>query len=193
MFTPFIRRSVSFLLILAGFAGVLAAKEYQVVDHTIRWTGSTPVKFHTGLLSPKSSTVRINDAGKVELLEVVLDMDSINVTDMSEGRMRNKLTGHLKNDDFFNVSAFPTANFKMDRHEDGQLKGMLEIRGVKMDFAIPVEVKGDAMNGWSLAGSFTFDRQEFDVNYQSGGLLSIAKDKLLDDEIKVEIALKVGP
>ena len=193
MLTPFIRRSVSFLLILAGFAGALAAKEYEVVDQTIRWTGSTPVKFHTGLLTPKSSAISIKEDGSVEHLEVILDMDSINVTDMGEGRMRNKLTGHLKNEDFFHVSAHPTAKFTMDRHEAGVLKGMLEIRGVRMDFGIPVEIKGDAMKGWSLVGSFTFDRQEFDVNYQAGGLLGAAKDKLISDDIKVDVSLQVAP
>ncbi len=193
MLTPIIRRSISFILLLAGLTGAVVAKDYQVTDQTIRWTGSTPVKFHTGLLTPKSSTISINEDGSVEHLEVILDMDSINVTDMGEGRMRNKLTGHLKNEDFFHVSAHPTAKFTMNRHEAGVLRGMLEIRGVRMDFGIPVEIKGDAMKGWSLVGSFTFDRQEFDVNYQAGGLLGAAKDKLISDDIKVDVSLQVAP
>lgn len=188
-----IRRSVSFIFLIAGFVGSLAAGDYQLSDHTIRWTGSTPVKYHTGLLSPKSSAIKINDEGKVELLEVVLDMDSIDVTDMGEGRGRNRLTGHLKNADFFDVPTHPTARFIMNRHEGGQLKGKIEIRGVRKDFAIPVKVTGDAAKGWALAGEFTFNRYEFGVSHQEGQLLSLAKDKLIDEEIKVEVALKVIP
>lgn len=191
--SSFLKRSVFGLLLFVGLAGAVMAKEYKITDHTIRWTGSTPVKFHTGLLTPESSKISITADGSVEHLEIVLDMDSINVTDMSEGRMRNKLTGHLKNEDFFHVSAHPTAKFTMDRHEAGMLKGLLEIRGVRMDFGIPVEIKGDAMKGWTLVGSFTFDRQEFDVNYQAGGLLGAAKDKLIADDIKVDVSLQVEP
>ncbi len=147
MFTPILRRSLFIVLLIASFVGSIAAKEYKLVDHTIRWTGSTPVKYHTGLLSPKSSSIKINDEGRVELLDVVLDMDSIDVTDMGEGRRRNKLTGHLKNDDFFAVNAHPTARFTMDRHDGGMLKGEIEIRGNRKAFSIPVEVKGSASKG----------------------------------------------
>ena len=191
--SSFLKRSVTVLAIFVGLAGATMAKEYKITDQTIRWTGSTPVKFHTGLLTPKSSAIKISEEGKIEHLEVILDMDSINVTDMNEGRMRTKLTGHLKNEDFFHVGAHPTAKFTMDRHEAGMLKGLLEIRGVRMDFSIPVEMKGDAMKGWTLVGSFVFDRQEFDINYQSGGLLSVAKVKLIDDDIKVDVSLQVAP
>ncbi|MDB4385316.1 YceI family protein [Opitutaceae bacterium] len=188
-----LRRTVLVVFLVLGFVGSLAAGDYQLSDHTIRWTGSTPVKNHTGLLSPKSSAIRIDGEGKVELLEVVLDMDSIDVTDMGEGRGRNRLTGHLKNADFFDVPTHPTARFTMNRHEGGQLKGEIEIRGVLKDFAIPVKVTGDAVKGWALTGEFTFNRYEFGVSHQEGKLLSIAKDKLVDEEIKIEVALQVTP
>ncbi|GAB5560530.1 MAG: YceI family protein [Synoicihabitans sp.] len=187
------RAFASLVFFTFGAVGALSAKDYRLVDHTIQWTGSTPVKYHTGLLSPQSSSIKISDAGVVEHLEVVLDMNSINVTDMDEGRMRDRLTGHLKNEDFFDVSSHPTARFTMKRHEAGHLKGELEIRGNRMDFSIPVKVSGDAVKGWDLTGKFSFDRHEFDVSYQADNLLSIAKDKLVDREIVVDVALKVSP
>ena len=150
-----------------------------------------PAKTHSGLLTPKSSTIQISDTGKIESLEVVLDMDSIEVTDLEPGKMRNKLMKHLRSEDFFFVKDFPTARFTMDAHANGTLTGTIEIRGVSNPITIPVTVSGNPRRGWSLPGTFAFDRPDFDVDYQNGGF-GAAKDKLIRDRVQVEVALKTG-
>ena len=73
----------------------LSAANFELLEHRIEWKGSTPIKSHEGLLSPKSFEVTIGADGTIDSLSVVIDMDSIDVTDIS-GNKRDKLMGHLR-------------------------------------------------------------------------------------------------
>jgi len=177
------------------FTVTLQAKDYQMTDHTIRWTGSMPAKTHEGLLPLKSFHADITDEGKVTALTAVVDMTKINVTDL-EGGKRDKLTGHLKSDDFFHVEEYPTAIFILSEHKDGKLHGTLTIRGVSKRVALPVKVSGHPDRGWILAGDFDYNRIDFGVDYQNSGFLGFvnaAKSKLIDDMIDVNVSVKVEP
>lgn len=176
-------------LLLAG--GPLFAGEYQLESHRIAWSGSMPAKTHSGLLTPQSLEVSITDDGQIDSLEVILDMSSINVTDL-EGKSRTKLTNHLLSEDFFFVDKYPTASFSLEQFEQGQLHGTITIRGISKHIVVPVSVKGHPDRGWILSGTFTFNRQDFDVNYQNSGFFGVAKDKLIRDEVELDIELKVA-
>lgn len=171
--------------------GPLMGADYQLEKHRIQWSGSMPAKTHTGLLTPKDFDVAITDDGKIESLKVVLDMNSIDVTDL-EGKSRGKLIKHLSSEDFFFVEKHPTATFSLQQYQDGQLHGSVTIRGVSKHIAIPVTVKSHGDGGWILSGAFTFNRQDFDVNYQNGGLFGVAKDKLIRDAVELDIELVVA-
>jgi polyisoprenoid-binding protein YceI len=191
----------TYLKALAAFAALaltassLVAKDYEMTSHTIHWTGSMPAKTHEGLLPLKSFDADITDEGKVTALKAVVDMTKINVTDL-EGGKRDKLTGHLKSDDFFHVEEYPTAIFILSEHKDGKLHGTLTIRGVSKKIALPVKVSGHSDRGWILAGNFDYNRIDFGVDYQNSGFLGFvnaAKSKLIDDMIDVNVTVKVEP
>ncbi|MFP4283163.1 MAG: YceI family protein [Opitutales bacterium] len=182
-------RRLALALLLLG--APLTAADYRLEEHTIRWTGSMPAKTHTGLLTPQSFAASIADDGTIESLEVVLDMKSIDVTDL-EGKQRDKLARHLRSEDFFHVEEYPTASFSLRRHADGHLEGSITIRGVTQPIEIPVSVTPNGETGWTLAGAFSFDRQEFNVNHQNGGFFSAAKDKIIRDLVDLEIELVVA-
>ncbi len=176
--------------IILTASSYLSAGDLNIVDHTIRWTGETPVKYHTGLLSPKAFSASIAGDGTIESLSVVLDMNSIDVTDL-EGRSRDRLTSHLKSEDFFLVSEYPEASFVMQAYKNGKMHGTITIRGIAQQIAIPVKVSGSPASGWNLSGKFAFNRQNFNVNYANSGIIGLAKDKIIDDEIQLEIELLV--
>lgn len=171
-----------------GLGVVAEGGDYAIERHRIAWSGSMPAKTHEGLISPQSYEIAISDKGEVEKLEVVLDMRSIDVTDL-EGKGRAKLTKHLMSEDFFYVERYPTAWFRLERYADGQLHGQIEIRGIRKGIVIPVEVEGSPEEGFRLTGRFSFNRQDFEVNYQNSGLFGVAKDKLIRDEVKLDIEL----
>lgn len=188
-------KSILFIAALGLSFSALQAKDYQMTDHTIRWTGSMPAKTHEGLLPLKSFEADISDQGQIASLKAVVDMTKINVTDL-EGKKRDKLTGHLESDDFFHVEEFPTATFVLDEHKGNKLHGTLTIRGVSQKVVLPVRVSGNPENGWILAGNFDYDRNDFGVDYQNSGLLGFmkaAKSKLIKDMIDVRVSVRLEP
>lgn len=181
------------LFALASLVQIVVAKDYELTEHNVKWTGSMPAKTHEGLLTPEKFDISISDSGVIESLDVLLDMNSLNVTDMEEGRMRKKLTKHLLSDDFLDAKKFPNSGFNLVRHESGKLIGKITIRGIEKAINLPVKVTGDAANGWILEGSFKFNRQDFGVSYQNKGFLGTAKDKLIKDDVAMDIRLVIAP
>lgn len=188
---PLRRRILLTAAVLTLAAPMASAGQYELEKHRIAWSGSMPAATHTGLVSPESFDVAIGEDGAIESLDVVLDMNSIDVTDL-EGSKREKLMKHLRSEDFFYVEKYPTARFRMDEFRDGELYGTITIRGISRDFSIPVDVRGHPDRGYILKGAFTFDRQNFDVNYQNSGFFGVAKDKIIRDEVEVDIELMVA-
>lgn len=184
--------SVAALLMASA---TLSAKDYKLAEYEIRWTGSMPAVTHEGLLSLASFEADISDAGKVESLKAVVDMNSINVTDL-KGDDKEKLTGHLKSDDFFLVEEYPVATFDLKEHKDNQLHGTITIRGVSKEVSLPVRVSGDPERGWMLVGNFDYNRKDFGVDYQNTGFLGLfdaAKSKIIRDAIDVSVSLTLVP
>jgi len=85
----------------------------------VMWTGSKPTGEHTGTIDVTEGKLTAA-AGLVTGGEFTLDMNTINVTDLS-GDQKAGLEGHLKGsndknrDDFFNVAAHPTAKFAITK------------------------------------------------------------------------------
>jgi len=169
------------------------AADYTLKEHTIKWTGSMPAQTHHGLLTPQQTTISINDQGVIEKLHIILDMQSIDVTDLKEGKMRDKLMKHLRSDDFFAVEDFPTAEFQLSQHEGDNVSGSLTIRGITKPVGFPVTVTHGSDGTWELSGVLEFIRQDFNVKYQNKGFFSTAKEKLIRDEVQVEVNLLVTP
>lgn len=190
-----VRRLLGGLLASVALAGSAFAGGYVVRDAEIRWTGSMPIKAHTGLISLKELEAEIDKDGTIRSLEAVVDMTSINVTDL-EGKDRAKLTGHLKSEDFFHVEAHPTSRFVLREHKDGLLHGTLTIRGAAKEVSLPVTITGDPIAGWTLTGDFAFNRMDHGVDYQNKGILGFinaAKSKLIDEMIDVSATVILAP
>ena len=82
------------------FNSAALAAEIDVAQSTIQWKGSKITgSNHYGLISPKSSELTVND-GKVVSGSVVLDMNSLTVSDI-EGEKAQKFLRHMMNEDFF--------------------------------------------------------------------------------------------
>jgi polyisoprenoid-binding protein YceI len=178
------------LFVLSAAAVSLQAADYTITDHQIAWSGSMPAATHTGTLEPRSAILEIDEAGMIEVLEVEIDMTKINVTDL-KGNMRDKLTQHLESADFFDVENHPMATFKLNKHEGDTLAGTIRIRGVEQPIEIPVSLEATD-EGYDLSGDFEFNRHDFNVKYQNKGFFGTAKDKLIRDEIKLQIKLQVS-
>ncbi|AHM58958.1 ycei family protein [Flammeovirgaceae bacterium 311] len=75
----------------------------------VAWIGLKPGGRHYGTFGIQDGALEIQN-GEVAGGNLVIDLNDIDVKDL-EGEYRDKLTGHLKSPDFFDVANSPTGNF----------------------------------------------------------------------------------
>lgn len=118
-------------------------------------------------------------------IEVTVDAASVHTGD-------EQRDGHLKAADFFEVEKFPALSFKGTSfrkvdEEDYELKGILEIKGVKKEVVLNVEFGGINKDPWgnekvgfSVEGKI--NRKDFGLTWnaalETGGVL-------VSDEVKI--------
>ena len=77
----------------------------------VGWIGLKPGGRHYGTFGIQDGELKIQD-GQVAGGTLILDLNDIDVKDL-QGEYRDKLTGHLKSGDFFDVSKYPTGKFEI--------------------------------------------------------------------------------
>lgn len=174
-------------------APVTAAQEtlkynIETSASSIDWSGSitTGTYGHTGTINITEGNLTTTD-GKVTEGSFTVDVNSILTTDdsYSEGHEKEKLVGHLKSADFFHTEEFPTATFVIKGQTEAGVVGDLTIRGKSHEETVTDVVTTTAENGdLTITGNLTFDRQKYDVAYES-----TMKDMVISDDIKLTITL----
>ncbi|MCZ2338205.1 MAG: YceI family protein, partial [Chitinophagales bacterium] len=109
--------SICFLLIGGiGFAstGEPTVKSANTKTSSIVWKGYKLMKTHQGTLKLKSGSLKF-DGERLVGGEFVVDMKSLENTDLSSGSGKEKLEGHLKSEDFFAVEKYPTASIRLTK------------------------------------------------------------------------------
>lgn len=110
--------------------------------------------------------------GKPELKSIAVEIDTTSIFSDDP-----KLTGHLKNKDFFEVEKYPTASFATTEIKPGGEKGAthtlvgnLTLHGVTKSITIPVvaKVEPDAL---SLTSEFALDKDQFGMTFSGGGVI----------------------
>ena len=172
------------------------------------WTGG--LKFgatnHSGNLKMKSGNLTLEN-NKISG-EVVIDMLSLSNIDLSEGP-GERLVGHLRSPDFFNVERFPTAKLSIQESRiveklgDGSYKmiinGLITIKGQTNPVSFEAKVNLDAEIK-TAEGKLIFNRNDFNIQYRSEIHLDnpktfwnklqttrdTAKDKVIRDLIEID-------
>lgn len=100
------------------------AMQYEVdtAASQINWFGFKPAGQHTGIFSVEQGSLAVED-DQVVGGSFVFDLDKVNIQDL-QGEDRQKLTGHLKSEDFFYTEKYPTAKFvitNVEKYNGGAL------------------------------------------------------------------------
>ncbi len=160
-----------------------AAEVYALAaDSTIGFVGAKVTGSHDGGFKTFEGTVSMTDGTpEGSSVEVTIDMNSM----WSDAE---KLTGHLKSPDFFNVEAFPTASFKSTEittsTEGGYtLTGNLDLHGVTKQISFPANIEiGE--HGFSATAEFSINRMDFEIKYPG------KPDDLIRDEVLIKLDLR---
>lgn len=157
---------------------------------TVEWTGKKVTGQHNGTVDITSGTLVV-DGGQLVGGQFVIDLNTINNLDM-EGEYKEKLEGHLKSDDFFDVANHPEASFEITAvtasSEAGVsvVSGNLTIRGVTKNITFDAHVADLSDTSANVKADFNIAREDWGVSYTGQA------DDLISKEINFKINLVAG-
>ena len=163
----------------------------------INWHGSKVTGAHEGVVGVKSGSLKLSGN---ELVggEVVVDMTSLKSTDMTDAKKAEKLDGHLKSDDFFQVGKYPTAVLKITKVTPVKgitagspthiLAGDLTIldKTNKVEFPATLTAGTDRFTG---TAELKLDRTKWDIKYGSASFFKSLGDKAIHNEFTLKVSL----
>ncbi|MDO5969684.1 YceI family protein [Flavivirga aquimarina] len=155
-------------------------KEIKTDKSKVIWKGYKVTGSHEGTIAIQSGFLNF-DADKLSGGEFVIDMASINTTDL-KGIGKSKLDKHLKSDDFFDVATYPTAklvftNVEATGKNAYTVTGDLTIKGKTNATTFVVSIYGNKANV-----TLKIDRTKYGIEYKSSSFFDNLKNKAIYDE-----------
>lgn len=132
----------------------------------IDWIGSKAGDFHTGSFSVKSGQVQV-DNGKLTGGSFVIDLANLKVTDAAGDR----LAGHLKSADFFDVAKFGEATYTISSvnytsDTNCEINGNLSLKGASLPVKFTANIRSASEKGFFGQAYFSVDRTTFGILYK---------------------------
>jgi len=168
-------------------AGAAARGPGYAFDGTgskIGFVGAKITGKHEGGFGTFKGSVNLVD-NDPEKSSVTVDIETSSLTSDQE-----KLTGHLKSPEFFDVAKFPKATFASTAIKKGgeggathTITGNLTLHGVSKSISFPakVQVAGDSV---SVDADFAINRKDFGLVYPG------KPDDLIKDDVLIKLAIK---
>lgn len=186
----------------AEVASASVGNQKLVVDtlkSTIGWKGFKPGGSHHGVLALKSGELTLQGT-ELKTGSFVIDMNKIICQDLTDKAMNDKLVGHLKSADFFDVATYPLATFtitKTEKLKEGANKfrvhGNLQLKKVTKNIVFDMTVSKDKDSFVAKTVTFTIDRTQWGVNYGSKNIFKNLKDSFINDDMEITITIVASP
>lgn len=178
------------------------AVSYEIDNEssTVSWSGKKVYsdEGHNGTIGIQSGSVSVIN-GELVGGELVIDMNTISVSDIGEEEGSAKLIAHLAGtaegqaNDFFNVTEFPTAKYVITAVMADTIIGDLTVRGTTLPYKFPATVTVDEEET-SVSGTLVFDRSKFGVDFGTekamgpwDKLVGKAKGYAIQNEITIDL------
>ncbi len=171
---------------------------YNLNKGTLTWTGAKLAgSSHTGTISVVLGDLKAK-GDNILSGQFVVDMNSITNTDLEAGKGKEKLEGHLKSADFFDVAAHPRATFLItgSKPATGEadathtITGNLTMKGISKSISIPVNVAVVENKLTVVSPAFVIDRTQWGIQYGSKSIAGLAKDKIINNDIALVLNLE---
>jgi polyisoprenoid-binding protein YceI len=181
---------------LIGLSESPAPAKVNISESSVTWHASKVTGSHFGKV-PISSANMDYANGKITGGTFEMDMANLTVEDITDAGSNQKLTGHLKSDDFFSVTKFSKSHLKIKNVKSTggnnyEITGDLTIKGITKPVTFPATVV--ASNGKiTTTAEIKFDRTHYDIKYRSGSYFEDLADKLIYDEVKLDVKLVATP
>lgn len=134
----------------------------------IDWVAAKKSDFHTGIFSLKNGAVTVED-GKLKGGKFVIDLANLKVTDAGGDR----LAGHLKSPDFFDVAKFTDATYEITsvNYTDANtadVNGNLTIKGLTVPVKLKAQIRNLDDKGFFAQAFLSLDKTLLGINYGAG-------------------------
>lgn len=157
----------------------------------VGWIGRKPRVFgyeDTGTLKLSGGSIVVAD-GHIVSGDFTIDMATLTTDSTSNTRTpADRLTEHLKSDDFFAVETYPTVTFKIRNVINGVVSGDLTVKGITKTISFPATISADG-DTLSAKAAITLNRAQWDIRYGSGSFFENLGDNLIADEVSITLDL----
>ncbi|MBS2014497.1 MAG: YceI family protein [Deltaproteobacteria bacterium] len=150
----------------------------------VSWVGSKVTGKHDGGFGTFKGTIDVSD-GAPEKSKVDVEIDATSISSDQE-----KLTGHLKSPDFFDVAKHPKATFSSTKIDKGgangathTVTGNLTIKGISKSITFPATLKVDGAQA-SVDAEFAINRRDFSLNYAG------MPNDLIRDDVVIKLTIR---
>lgn len=180
------------LILINNIAFASTVYEVDLNKSTLNWSATKVGGGHHGVIIPKNGAITLvkNDLSTGRLS---VDMSSITCLDIKDQKLNDKLINELKSDLFFNVKKYPVASLKIKEFIFSKGEGYkaiadLKIRGINNSVILDLDIERQK-DIIKIKSKLEFDRTKFNIYTESTGLMSFFGNKIVDDNVKVEVDL----
>jgi len=153
---------------------------YKITPETskVEWVGSKVTRSHEGGFKKFAGEIGVVN-GDAEKSNVVVEIENESLFADDE-----KLAGHLKGEDFFDIAKFPKSSFKSTKvakmGEGYEMTGDLTMHGVTKSLTFPANITV-APEAVTAKAEFAINRMDFGIKYPGKA----------DDLIRSEVVIKL--
>jgi polyisoprenoid-binding protein YceI len=168
---------------LAAPAGA-TVYSFSNVGSELKFVGAKITAKHEGAFNVFKGTIQVADNDPIKSsVKAEIDVASLSVDP-------EKLAGHLKTADFFDVAQFPKATFESTAIKAGgengathTVSGNLTLHGVTKSITFPatIRLQGD---GVDIDAEFAINRKDFNIVYPG------KPDDLIKDDVLIKLKLR---
>lgn len=165
----------------------------DVENSYVKWKAYKVTGHHIGNVRLKNGNLQF-EGSKIIGGMFEIDMTTITNEDL-EGEYNNKLVGHLKSDDFFGVTRYPSARFMVTQvveTKTGQysIKGNMTIKSTTKLISFNATVYNNG-TGKIAKADIKINRADYDVRYGSSSFFDNLGDKTIYDNFDLSVMLKL--
>lgn len=182
------------LAAVLAFSGAAFAQSYNVDTGATKivYVGKKVTGEHTGNVTAKKGNL-VFKGEELSGGEIVVDMNTITSTDITDQDLNAKYVGHIKSPDFFDVAKHPEAKLviKNSKKTDKGLEvnGDLTFIGKTNPVTFLVTDLKKSEAGVTGKSTLVINRTKWGLVYGSGSFIKGLGDKAINDEFTLAINL----
>jgi polyisoprenoid-binding protein YceI len=179
--------SIALLILFSFQNGIAQTYKIDISKSIIKWEGKKITGQHEGTINFKEGSIIFKNK-KVIGGSFTADMKSLSNTDQT-GNSKQKLEGHLKSEDFFNIDNFSTSTlvFKSIANKGNNIyliNADLTIKGITNSIQFDLIVTGK-----KATAALIVNRTKYDIKYGSGSYFDDLGDKTIYDDFELNVVL----